>query len=55
VGDIFELKVKLLQAITEWSIQRGVSFVHVKSNTIRYIAVCASIKVGENESKDMCP
>ena len=26
VGDIFELKVKLLQAITEWSIKRGVSF-----------------------------
>ena len=27
MGDLFESKVKLLQAITEWSIQHGVPFV----------------------------
>ena len=55
VGDIFESKVKLMQAITEWSIQRGVSFVPVKSNRTSYTAVCFSIKEGENESRDVCP
>ena len=54
-GDIFESKVKLLQAIAEWSIQRGVSFVPVKSNKSRYTAVCASSKEGENKSRDVCP
>ena len=31
VGDIFESKVKLLQAISEWSIVRLMSFKHVKN------------------------
>ena len=32
VKDICETKVKLLEAITEWSIMRGVSFMQVKKN-----------------------
>ena len=36
VGDIFESKVKLLQAIVEWSIKRRVSFTLVKTNMTCY-------------------
>ena len=39
VGDIFELKVKLLQAITDWSIKYGVSFIPAKTNRTCHIAV----------------
>ena len=42
VGDIFETKVKLLEAIIEWSIMRGVSFTRVKSNKTNYTTVCPS-------------
>jgi len=54
VGDIFETKVKLLEAITEWSIMLRVSFTQVKSNKTNYITVCASIVEGDNASKEMC-
>ena len=54
VGDIFESKVKLLQVITEWFIQRGVSFSPVKTNRACYTIICTSIIEGDNESRDVC-
>ena len=54
VGNIFETKVKLLEAITEWSIMPGVSFTQVKSNKTNYAAVCASKVEGDNASRDVC-
>jgi len=54
VGDIFEIKVKLLEAITEWSIMCGVLFTQVKSNKTNYTAVCAIMVEGDNTSKDLC-
>ena len=44
VGDMFESKVKLQQAIIEWSIKHGVSFMPVKTNKFCYTTTCASIK-----------
>jgi len=35
VGDIFETKIKLLEAIIEWSLMCGVSFTQVKSNKMK--------------------
>jgi len=55
VGDIFKLKVKLLEAITKWSIIRGVSFTPLKTNKTCYAAVCASIVDGDYASRDVCP
>ena len=47
-GNIFESKVKLLQAITKLSIKRGMSFASVKTNKSCYTTVCASIKEQDN-------
>ena len=55
VGDIFESKVKLLEAITEWSIICGVSFMPLKTNKTCYTAVCTSIVDGDNTSRNVCP
>jgi len=55
VRDIFESKVKLLQAITEWSIKRGVSFTPMKTNITCYRTVCASIRENDNLCRDVCP
>ena len=49
VGVIFESKVKLLQAITEWSIKHGVSFAPVKINRTCYTTVCTFIIEGDNK------
>ena len=46
VGDIFESKVKLLQALSEWSIVRSVSFKYVITNKKCYTAVCDANDVG---------
>ena len=54
VGDIFETKVKLIEAITEWSIICGVLFTQVKSNKTNHTTVCAFIVEGDNTSKDLC-
>ena len=54
VGDIFETRVKLLEAITEWSIMCGVSFTQVNINKTNYTAVCASRIEGDNASRDVC-
>jgi len=45
----------LLEAITEWSNMRGVSFTQVKSNKMNYKAICVSITEGDNASRDVCP
>ena len=55
VNDIFASKVKLLQAITEWSIKHGVSFEPMKCNKTCYTAVCASIIEDDNVGRDVCP
>ena len=55
VGDIFETKVKLLEAITEWSIMRRVSFTQVKSNKTNYTAVCTFIVEGDDAFRYVCP
>jgi len=55
VGDIFETKVKFLEAIIEWSIMRGVSFTQVKSNKMNYTTVCAFMVDRDNASRDVCP
>ena len=55
VGDIFESKVKLLQAITEWSIKRGVSITSVKTKRTCYTIFCAFIIEGDNVDRDVCP
>jgi len=54
VGDIFESKVKLLQAITEWLIKREVSFTPVKTSKSCYKTVCASVIEGDNICRDVC-
>ena len=54
VGDIFESKIKLLQAITKWSIKRGVPFTPVNTNKSYYIIVCASIKEKDNVGRNVC-
>jgi len=53
MGDTFQSKVELLQAISKLSIPCGVSFVLVKTNRTCYIAVCASIVEGDNICKDV--
>ena len=40
VGDIFETKVKFLQAISKWSIVRSVSFKPTETNMSFYTTVC---------------
>jgi len=53
-GDIFESKVKLLQAITDWSIKRRVSFALVITNKSSYTTVSASIKEKDNVGRNVC-
>ena len=55
VRNIFEPKVKLLKAITKWSIMCGLSFTSLKTNKTCYTAVCASVVDGDNASRDVCP
>jgi len=42
VGDIFESRIKLLQAFSEWSIVHSVSFKPVKTNKTCYTAICGA-------------
>ena len=49
VGDIFESKVKLLQAISERSIIRSVSYKSVKTNRTCYTTVCGANDAGGKE------
>ena len=52
VGDIYESNVKILQAITDFSIVCGVSFVSMKTNITCYTTICASIIEGDNIDRD---
>jgi len=55
VSDIFESKVKMLQAIIEWSIKHGVSFTLLKINKSYYTTVCAFIKERDIVCRNVCP
>ena len=51
VGNIFESKVKLLQATSEWFIVRSLSFKLVKKNRTCYTTVCGA---NENDGGKEC-
>jgi len=55
VGNIFESKVKLLQANIEWSIKRGVPFSPVKTNKSFYTTIYTSIKERDTVCRNVCP
>ena len=55
VKNIFESKVKLMRAITEWFIKREVSSTPVKTNRSCYTAVCTFIIEDDNVGRDVCP